>query len=83
MDNRVRVALKVFYGLILPKEHYCWRNNYPPNGWGCRCKTQVLSLDEAKDNEAINFYKIYYFINIFILKIIQASLNVKFYFMYY
>ncbi|MBT0883573.1 hypothetical protein [Campylobacter sp. 2018MI13] len=51
-----------------------------PNGWGCRCKTQVLSLDEAKDNEAINFYKIYYFINIFILKIIQTSLKVKFYF---
>ncbi|MBT0878000.1 phage head morphogenesis protein [Campylobacter sp. 2018MI01] len=80
MDNRVRVALKVFYGLILPKEHSFWLNNYPPNSWGCRCKTQVLSLDEAKDNEAINFYKIYYFINIFILKTIQASLKVKFYF---
>ncbi|WP_336612865.1 MULTISPECIES: phage minor head protein [unclassified Campylobacter] len=58
MDNRIRVVLKAFHGLILPKEHSFWRNNYPPNSWGCRCKTQVLSLDEAKDNEAINIYKI-------------------------
>lgn len=48
MDNRVRDSHKKFHGLILPKEHPFWRNNYPPNGWGCRCKTQVLSLDEAK-----------------------------------
>ncbi|MBZ8002998.1 minor capsid protein [Campylobacter canadensis] len=48
MDNRVRDSHKAFHGLILPKEHSFWRNNYPPNGWGCRCKTQVLSLDEAK-----------------------------------
>lgn len=51
MDNRVRDSHKAFHGLILPKEHSFWRNNYPPNGWGCRCKTQVLSKDEAKDNE--------------------------------
>lgn len=49
MDNRVRDSHKAFHGLILPKEHPFWRNNYPPNGWGCRCKTQVLSLEEAKD----------------------------------
>ncbi|MBZ7984663.1 phage head morphogenesis protein [Campylobacter sp. RM12647] len=48
MDNRIRDSHKAFHGLILPKEHSFWRNNYPPNGWGCRCKTQVLSLDEAK-----------------------------------
>lgn len=48
MDGRVRDSHKKFHGLILPKEHSFWRNNYPPNGWGCRCKTQVLSLDEAK-----------------------------------
>lgn len=48
MDNRVRDSHKAFHGLILPKHHPFWRNNYPPNGWGCRCKTQVLSLDEAK-----------------------------------
>ena len=52
MDNRVRDSHKKFHGLILPKEHPFWRNNYPPNGWGCRCKTQVLSLDEA---EALGF----------------------------
>ncbi|MBZ7977084.1 phage head morphogenesis protein, partial [Campylobacter sp. RM12637] len=49
MDNRTRDSHKAFHGLILPKEHYCWRNNYPPNSWGCRCKTQVLSKDEARD----------------------------------
>lgn len=49
IDNRVRDSHKAFHGLILPKEHPFWRKNYPPNGWGCRCKTQVLSLEEAKD----------------------------------
>ncbi|WP_350028240.1 MULTISPECIES: phage minor head protein [unclassified Campylobacter] len=49
MHNRFRVVLKAFHGFILPKEHSFWRNNYPPNGWGCRCKVQALSEDEARD----------------------------------
>ncbi|WP_239802907.1 phage minor head protein [Campylobacter sp. RM12651] len=52
MDNRVRDSHKAFHGLILPKEHSFWRNNYPPNGWGCRCKIQALS---EEDTEALGY----------------------------
>lgn len=48
MDNRVRDSHKKFHGLILPKEHPFWRSGYPPSGWGCRCKVQALSDDEAE-----------------------------------
>lgn len=48
MDNRVRDSHKAFHGLILPKHHPFWRSGYVPNGWGCRCKVQALSDDEAE-----------------------------------
>lgn len=31
-DHRVRASHLAFHGLILPKEHSFWRNNYQPNG---------------------------------------------------
>lgn len=48
MDNRVRDSHKAFHGLILPKDDPFWDDNYPPNGFNCRCKVQALSLDEAR-----------------------------------
>ncbi|MDR0666777.1 MAG: phage head morphogenesis protein [Campylobacteraceae bacterium] len=39
MDSRTRDMHKKLHGLILHRNSSFWKNNYPPNGWNCRCKT--------------------------------------------
>ncbi len=36
-------------GLVRPIDDPWWRSHYPPNGWGCQCRTMgVRTPDEAK-----------------------------------
>ncbi len=43
-DARVREKHKEWHGLVLPITHQFWKDNYPPNDWGCRCN--VINTDE-------------------------------------
>lgn len=47
-DYKTRPKHQSFHNLILPKDDPFWKNNYPPNGFNCRCKVQALSENEAK-----------------------------------
>lgn len=37
MDERTRHEHAILNGVVLPLDHPFWNDNYPPNGWGCRC----------------------------------------------
>jgi uncharacterized protein with gpF-like domain len=30
-------------GLILPKDDPFWDGRFPPNGWGCKCRTRAIA----------------------------------------
>ena len=47
LDGRTREAHRKLHGKTLPKTDKFWDTNYPPNGWGCRCKVQVLTEAEC------------------------------------
>ena len=47
LDGRTRGAHRKLHGKTLPKTDKFWDTNYPPNGWGCRCKVQVLTEAEC------------------------------------
>ena len=47
LDGRTREAHRKLHGKTLPKKDKFWDINYPPNGWGCRCKVQVLTEAEC------------------------------------
>jgi len=36
-DNRVRPSHAVLSGMVFPADHAFWSENYPPNGYRCRC----------------------------------------------
>jgi SPP1 gp7 family putative phage head morphogenesis protein len=42
-DSRTRPAHLLINGIILPADHPFWQNNFPPNGYQCRCRTKSLS----------------------------------------
>jgi len=45
-DDRVRDSHIALDGVTLPKTDPFWQENYPPNGWACRC--QALPLYEQR-----------------------------------
>ena len=47
LDSRTREAHRKLHSKTLPKTDKFWDTNYPPNGWGCRCKVQVLTEAEC------------------------------------
>ena len=47
LDGRTREAHRKLHGKTLPKTDKFWDTNYPPNGWGCRCRVQVLTEAEC------------------------------------
>ena len=47
LDSKTREAHRKLHGKTLPKTDKFWDTNYPPNGWGCRCKVQVLTEAEC------------------------------------
>lgn len=46
MDGRTREEHAKYHNLILPVDDPFWKTHYPPNGWGCRCIVQQLSVDD-------------------------------------
>lgn len=48
MDMLTRPSHARLHGTVLPKNDPFWDTNYPPNGWGCRCKVQVLTKSELE-----------------------------------
>ena len=49
MDSRVRPSHAVMNGKVYPADHAFWNNNYPPNGFRCRCGVRSLSARQVKD----------------------------------
>ena len=48
LDDRTRASHRALHGLILLKNHPFWDKGYPPNGWNCRCKVQVVDDDDLR-----------------------------------
>ncbi|AII14804.1 phage Mu protein F-like protein [Campylobacter iguaniorum] len=48
LDQRTRPSHAKLHGTVLPKNDPFWDTNYPPNGWNCRCKVQVLTKRELE-----------------------------------
>ena len=48
MDDRVRDEHAAWNGHIEKVDSEWWDENYPPNGWRCRCSVEQLTEDEAK-----------------------------------
>ena len=47
-DDRVRESHRVLHGLIYHQDDPFWDENYPPNGWNCRCSVRPMSEADAK-----------------------------------
>jgi hypothetical protein len=41
MDSRTRDTHRSLHGTILHRNNKFWEKNYPPNGWGCRCRVDA------------------------------------------
>lgn len=48
LDSRTRPTHRAMHGIILPKDHPFWKNNFPPNGWGCRCSVRGYSKKQLE-----------------------------------
>lgn len=46
-DSRVRIEHSQFEGLMLPASDPIWKVIYPPNGFGCRCRVDALTVKQA------------------------------------
>lgn len=47
-DSRVRPSHAVLSGKVFPADHPFWAENYPPNGFKCRCAVQALSKGQVR-----------------------------------
>lgn len=43
LDSNTRPSHAERHGVVLRADDDWWDTNYPPNGWGCRCRVQSLS----------------------------------------
>lgn len=58
-DNRVRAEHQDLAGIIRPVDDSFWGENYPPNGWRCRCDVNQLESGKVTPlNELIKFKKV-------------------------
>lgn len=48
LDSRVRPSHASLHGMVRHRDDPFWEKNYPPNGWGCRCKVQAYSEKQIK-----------------------------------
>jgi SPP1 gp7 family putative phage head morphogenesis protein len=47
-DDRTRPGHAVLANLVFHVDHEFWRENYPPNGYRCRCKVITLSARQVE-----------------------------------
>ncbi len=47
LDSRTRVAHQALDGKVYPIGDPFWKDFYPPNGWGCRCRVRALSEENV------------------------------------
>lgn len=47
-DSRVRPSHAMLSGKVFPADHPFWAENYPPNGFKCRCAVQALSKGQVR-----------------------------------
>ena len=43
LDPVTRQSHRELHNTVLPKDDPFWDVNYPPNGWGCRCRVRALT----------------------------------------
>lgn len=48
MDAKTRDSHAELNGTVLHKDDPWWDTNYPPNGWGCRCRVRARSERDIK-----------------------------------
>lgn len=48
LDQQTRPAHSQKHGTVLHKDDTWWNTNYPPNGWGCRCKVRAYSKRQVE-----------------------------------
>ena len=48
-DAAVRPGHRLLEGILLPVGHEFWKQHYPPNGHGCRCRVDALTERQAAD----------------------------------
>lgn len=48
LDSRTRPTHRAMHGVILKKDDPFWKNNFPPNGWGCRCSVRGYSKKQLE-----------------------------------
>lgn len=48
-DSLVRHGHRLLEGVLLPADHEFWKQHYPPNGHGCRCRVDALTEKQAAD----------------------------------
>lgn len=51
MDRRTRPSHAVLHELVYPADHDFWSENYPPNGFRCRCCVRSLSERQVKTQD--------------------------------
>lgn len=49
MDGRTRPAHAAMNGKVLRYDNPWWNVNYPPNGFGCRCRVRALTAEQLKE----------------------------------
>ncbi len=50
MDDKVRDEHAALHGYLYHVGDPFWDENYPPNGWNCRCDVEQIMRSEAKDD---------------------------------
>ncbi len=48
LSENKRLDHKLYYGLVLPVDSPIWKEIFPPNGYGCKCRTRQLTAKEAE-----------------------------------
>ena len=48
LDGRTRPSHRAMNGRVFRYDDPIWRQFYPPNGWGCRCRVIALSVSQVE-----------------------------------
>lgn len=50
--NNIRPDHQALHGLTLPKDDPFWQQWFPPNGWNCKCRIQVMKRKPKRVGKA-------------------------------